>query len=76
MAAWPIAGPLLVPARLSSATIAAAMATAAGRAWPGIAAPTSAALIEGVLGAMSSARLKVGIGLASAILALERLTVA
>jgi RNA polymerase sigma factor (sigma-70 family) len=56
MAAWPIAGPLLVPDRLSDATLAAAMAAAAGRAMPGLAAPTSVAFM--------------GIGFASVALAL------
>lgn len=71
MAAWPIAGRLLVPGRLSSTTLAAAMTDA-----PGLAAPMSAVLIEEVLGAMSSRRWRVGIGLASAALALAWISVA
>ena len=61
LAAWPLAGPLVVPARLASRTIASVMAFAAGRsASTGIVSTLVLTLTEGVLRAMLLSKLKAG----------------
>ena len=67
---WPLAGPLLVPERLATSTIASVMASVAGRsASAGVIPSAVIALTEGVIRVMLLSRLKAGAALLLAIAA-------
>jgi RNA polymerase sigma factor (sigma-70 family) len=70
-AAWPLAGRLVVPARLARSTIASVLASAAGRSTPGVVVSASVAVLaRGVLRGMSLSELRAGAALGLTVVAL------
>jgi RNA polymerase sigma factor (sigma-70 family) len=72
-AAWPLAGPFVVPPRLARSTVASVMASAAGRSAPGGVVPASVAVLaQGVpRGMLLSSRMMAGAALVLAVAALD-----
>ena len=77
LAAWPLAGPLVVPERLATSTIASVMASAAGRsASAGVIPSAVIVLTEESSGAMFLSRLKAAAALALAVAAMAWMSAA